>query len=63
MTSLTAYENLPQARQANPRNRVSYQINLHGIDLLSALNMIEEKVRYVCAALKGILEKSREGRL
>lgn len=55
LSSLPAYENLDQARQARRRNRVSYKISPYGVNLPSALNMTEEKVKYVCDALRSVL--------
>jgi perosamine synthetase len=55
LSSLPAYEHLDQAREARQRNRISYQISPYGINLPSGLNMTEEKVSYVCAALKGMV--------
>jgi perosamine synthetase len=57
LSSLPAYEHLEQARQARQRNRVSYQISPYAINLPSGLNMTEEKVRYVCDALRDILQQ------
>jgi perosamine synthetase len=55
LSSLPAYEHLEQAKQARLRNRVSYQIGPYGINLPSAMNMTEEKIRYVCETLKEIV--------
>ena len=57
LSSLPAYEHLEQARQGRQRNRVSYRISPYGINLPSGLNMTEEKVRYVCDVLKGVLRQ------
>lgn len=56
LSSLPAYERSDQANQARHRNRISYQISQYGINLPSGFNMAEEKVRYVCDALKKILD-------
>ena len=56
LSSLPAYEKLDQARQARRRNRVSYEISPYGVNLPSALNMTEEKVKYVCDALRSVLK-------
>jgi perosamine synthetase len=58
LSSLPAYEHLDQVRQARERNQVSYRISPCGINLPSGLNMTEEKVKYVCDALKDILQES-----
>ena len=55
LSSLPAYEHLAQAREAQRRNRVSYQISPYGVNLPCALNMTQEKVRYVCDSLKEVL--------
>lgn len=55
LSSLPAYQHLEQAKQAAQRNKVSYDISPYGLNLPSALNMTEEKVRYVCHAFKSIL--------
>lgn len=57
LSSLPAYEDLEQAKQSRRRNRVSYQISPYGINLPSGMNMTEERVRYVCDALKDILQR------
>lgn len=55
LSSLPAYRNLEQARQAQQRNIVSYAISPYGLNLPSSLNLTKEKVRYVCGALKSAL--------
>ena len=57
LSSLPAYAHLAQAQQARQRNHVSYQISPYAVNLPSGLSMTEEKVRYVCDALKGILQQ------
>ncbi len=57
LSSLPAYEDLEQAQQARQRNHVSYQISPYAVNLPSGLNMTEEKVRYVCDALRDILQQ------
>lgn len=57
LSSLPAYQDLEQAKQAGQRNKVSYQISPYGINLPSGMSMTEEKVKYVCDALKSILMK------
>lgn len=58
LSSIPAYRDTEQARQARARNVVSYRLTPYGINLPSALNMTEEKVGIVCAALKDILRDS-----
>lgn len=55
LSSIPAYQNLEQARQARERNKNAYKISPYGINLPSGLNMTKEKVDYVCKALKEIL--------
>jgi perosamine synthetase len=57
LSSLPAYEKLLQAQQARERNHVSHEISDYGINLPSALNMTEEKVKYVCDILKEVLSQ------
>jgi perosamine synthetase len=57
LSSLPAYENFEQVQQARWRNQVSYQISPYGVNLPSGLNMTEEKVLYVCDALKALLRQ------
>lgn len=58
LSSIPAYRDTEQARQARARNVVSYRLTPYGINLPSALNMTEAKVGIVCAALKDILRES-----
>jgi perosamine synthetase len=57
LSSLPAYEKLERAQQARQRNFASYRISPYGLNLPSGLNVTEEKVKYVCATLKQILQK------
>jgi perosamine synthetase len=56
LSSIPAYRDAEQARAARTRNQVSYRIAPYGLNLPSALNMTEEKVRIVCEALREILQ-------
>ncbi len=56
LSLLPAYQTLEQAKIACKRNTVSYRISPYGINLPSAMNLTEEKVKYVCDALKEILQ-------
>jgi perosamine synthetase len=58
LSSIPAYRDTEQAREACARNQVSYRISPYGLNLPSALNMTEEKTRLVCAALREILQRS-----
>ena len=58
LSSMPAYQNLEQAKQARQRNKNAYKISPYGINLPSGMNMTEEKVKYVCSVLKSILEHS-----
>jgi perosamine synthetase len=55
LSSIPAYESLPQAQAARGRNRVSYEISPYGINLPSGLNLTRDQVQYVCSQLKQIL--------
>ena len=57
LSSLPAYERSDQANQARHRNQISYQVSPYGINLPSGFNLFEEKVRYVCDSLNGILSE------
>ena len=59
LSSLPAYADLPQARIARSRNLNAYDIAPRGINLPSALNMTEERVRHVCDRMKAIVADSR----
>lgn len=52
LSSLPAYQNFEQAKQAQQRNVISYKISPYGLNLPCGLNMTKKKVRYVCNALK-----------
>ena len=58
LSSMPAYQNLEQAKQARQRNKNAYKISPYGINLPSGMNMTKEKVKYVCSVLKSILEHS-----
>ena len=55
LSSLPAYADQEQARQARDRNRVSYEISPYGINLPSGLNLTEAMVDRVCDALREAL--------
>ncbi len=57
LSSLPAYQDLEQARQARQRNKNAYKISPYGINLPCGMNMTKEKVDYVCEVLKSILRK------
>jgi perosamine synthetase len=59
LSSIPAYRDLPQAREARSRNHMAYKIAPYGVNLPSALNMTREKVAYVCSALKTILREAQ----
>lgn len=56
LSSIPAYRHLPQAQAARERNTVSYRICPYGINLPSALNLTEDKIRIVCDAFRSIIE-------
>ena len=55
LSSIPAYRNLEQAKQARQRNRNAYKIPPYGINLPCGMNMTKEKVGYVCDVLKSVL--------
>lgn len=55
LSSLVAYERLEQASVARESNTVGYTISPYGLNLPSGLDMTEEKVKFVCDALKSVL--------
>jgi len=61
LSSIPAYEKLPEAVLARERNRVSYRLAPAAINLPSALNLTEERVHYVCATLKSIVDGNSGG--
>ncbi len=63
LSSIPAYRDLEQARQARQRNRVTYAISPFGINLPSALNLTPQKVGYVCDRVKAIVRESENSRL
>jgi perosamine synthetase len=56
LSSLPAYSNLKNSKDAKKRNSNSYRISPYGINLPSGMNMTEEKTKYVCNELKSILK-------
>ena len=56
LSSIPAYEGSEQADVARRRNHVSYRIAPFGVNLPSGLNLDEEKVEYVCDALRALLD-------
>ena len=60
LSSLPAYDTSRHARKARRSNIVSYGISPYGINLPSALDMTEETVAYVCAALRHVLRHREE---
>lgn len=59
LSSLPAYERLPQAADARRRNVVSYRISPLGVNLPCGMSMTAEKVDYVCDSLLEILQATR----
>jgi perosamine synthetase len=56
LSSLPAYEHLPQAHMARKENRVIYQISPQAINLPCPLKLTREQVARVCNDLKEILK-------
>jgi perosamine synthetase len=59
LSSLPAYEDLPQAVEARRRNTVSYRISPLGVNLPCGMSMTAEKVDYVCDSLIQILQAAQ----
>ncbi|MCL0034116.1 DegT/DnrJ/EryC1/StrS family aminotransferase [Thermodesulfovibrionales bacterium] len=55
LSSIPAYQDLEQAKQAQQRNKNAYKISPYGLNLPSSMNMTKEKVDYVCQVLKPII--------
>lgn len=55
LSSIPAYRDLEQAKQARQRNRNAYKISPYGINLPCGMKMTEDKVGYVCEVLKLVL--------
>jgi perosamine synthetase len=51
LSFLPAYQHLDQAGQARDRNKVSYSICPHGLNLPSPFSLTRDQVRYVSGAL------------
>ncbi len=56
LSSIPAYRDTEQGREARIRNQVSYRISPTGLNFPSGLNMTEEKVAYVCGVLREVLK-------
>ena len=59
LSSLPAYNELPQSRTAYLDNPTAYAIGPYGINLPSGLQLERDDIRYVCNTLKSILSESR----
>lgn len=56
LSSLPAYQHLPQADEAGKRNAVSYRLSPRGLNLPSGFDMNHERVAVVCQAIKEEIE-------
>lgn len=56
LSMIPAYKDSKQAKAARERNVVSQRISPYGVNLPSGLHMTREKVKYVCAELRGALK-------
>ena len=54
LSSLPAYGNLEQAKEAQKRNKNAYTLSPFGVNLPCGMNMTKERVVYVCDVLKSI---------
>lgn len=57
LSSIPAYSNMPQAKNAAECNPVSYAIGPFGLNLPCGMDMTTEKITYVCDTLKQILKE------
>ena len=55
LSSIPAYRDTEEAQRARARNTVAYRVTPYGINLPSGLNLTEDKIAYVCDALKAVL--------
>lgn len=60
LSSIPAYAEREEARAARSRNRTSYRICPHGVNLPSGLNLTREQVAYVCDAFREILQEREQ---
>ena len=58
LSSLPAYAGLPGVESARHRNTNSYKLSASGINLPSGLKLTKQDVKFVCDALKSILDTS-----
>ncbi len=58
LSSIPAYSNTAESAAARARNVVAHRVTPYGINLPSGLNMTEEKVAYVCDALKAVIKNA-----
>lgn len=61
LSSIPAYADTPQARDAARRNPVSYRISPYGINLPCGMDMTEEKIAYVCESFKAYIHEKQVG--
>ena len=52
LSAIPAFYGTAEAEKARKRNVVSYMVSPFGVNLPCGMNMNEEKVRYVCKALR-----------
>ncbi|MCL0035064.1 DegT/DnrJ/EryC1/StrS family aminotransferase [Thermodesulfovibrionales bacterium] len=57
LSSIPAYQDLEDAREARQRNTIAYKISPYGLNLPCGMNMTKETVGYVCDILKSILQR------
>lgn len=62
LSTLPAYQHLPQAADAATRNPVSHALSPWGVNLPSGFDMTPEKVAAVCDAVKAILTTKADAR-
>jgi perosamine synthetase len=59
LSSIPAYQSLPEAQHAKKQNHVAYEISPYAVNLPSGFNLSREIVQYVCNTLKGFLSPAK----
>jgi len=61
LSSLPVYAGTRQAYLAKTRNKVSYKLGAHGVNLPSGLNLVKGTVQLVCGQLRRFCDHNRLG--
>lgn len=60
LSTIPAFYETDEAQKARERNIVSFKVSPYGVNLPCGMDMDEEKVRYVCNAVKEMILKQRK---